>query len=249
MTTAKGKDDWRWMGTTLASPFNTGTSVLPVGSILRSSLPVDAFGRSVRLPIPNVSATFLHLAFEQTSLASELRVEIETKADALHTCPSTCIDLFQAVMSSAILAFACLESLINMLIPPDAKFEIEHKKIGTRELKTKEQLEREPTESKLATILPQLLEYETPKGKKVWQDFKMLKKHRDRIVHFKYGDQVAGVNDDHLWGIWVDEKCPDYAEIAYSMVNYIASHIEKPPLWTKQLKQSREQSPPADLEA
>jgi hypothetical protein len=242
MSNNKNNDDWRWQGTTTTAPFQSKGRVLPAGEILRLMTPLQVFGSKISLPVPNASALLFNLSSKQWAQSQELKQRMGNQADVLHQQPSLCMDFFESVMSSAVLAFACLESFSNNLIPPNAEYQERKKRKGIFRVKSKATIERwNSTEDKLGTILPKLLSFDSPKGTSIWDDFKALKATRDRIVHFKTADQSFKVDDEHLWAILVDNSCPNYPEISYSMLDFVCSKISNPPLWFKQLKKEREQ--------
>lgn len=235
-------DDWRWQGTTLAAPFRTGGRVLPAGEVVRTMLPVTLSGKDAHLPIPNVAASLFHLAREHWQAAAALRQQLSKDTDLLKTRPSDCMDLFQYVMACAVLAYGSLEAFTNLLIPNEAQW-TKRKKRGIFSVLFKPTIERESTEAKLGGALPQLLGYESPKGKQTWERFKLLKGHRDRIVHCKSEDQVPDVTAKHLWGIWIESRCPDYPLIAWEMIDYVSSRIDNSPLWVKQFAHAERMTP------
>ncbi|MBN1268448.1 MAG: hypothetical protein JXB04_02590 [Kiritimatiellae bacterium] len=240
-------DDWRWLGTTLAAPYNNGTRIRPQGEIVRIMIPVRAFDRDISLPLPSVPATFLHLTFERWSRAQHIRQQMELQADDLAKAPALIADFFESIMSSIVFAYASLEAFANLLIPADAKWTEKKKRRGIFCVRLKPTIERhESTAEKIGTILPALLSFQSPKGTTTWDQFLVLQKARDSVVHFKTDDQTPEVQTQHLWSTWIQDSCPQYPEIAYQMLNFVCSRIKEPPLWFKQLKQEREPSPSAD---
>jgi len=227
------QNEWRWQGTTLAAPLKAGVRVSPIGEIARSLIPVTAFGRSFRLPLPNISACLLNLSYTMWKDASTLRKELSNITNCLHLKPAASMNYYERIMSCTVLAFASLESFINYMVPHDAKYIKRNKKGISIEL-SKSSPERESTEIKLGDALPSLLNYDTPKGKKEWESFIKLKDHRDRILHSKTHDQVPDIKSDHLWSIWISDNCPAYPDIAWSMIEYISIRVENCPLWVKQ---------------
>ena len=242
MSNTNTNDDWRWQGTTLAAPFRSKGKILPIGEPVRVMLPTNVFGKKINLPVPNASAILFNLSSKQWEQSQELRQNMKKKADALYEQPSLSMDFFESVMSSAVLAFASLESFANQLIPPNTEYHERRKRKKVICVKSKPTIERwNSTEDKLGTILPDILSFDSPKGTTIWNDFRTLKATRDRVIHFKTEDQTPNVDDEHLWAIWANDSCPNYPEISYAMVNYVCSRIPKAPLWFKQLKKEREQ--------
>lgn len=233
------QDDWRWLGTRLTSPYLSNGKVSASDEIVRMSIPVTVSGKQISVPVPSVSACLLNLAIQQWTDAETLRIQVEKNANSISHMTSQNMDLFGDVMASAVLAYASLESFANLLIPHNAQWINPKKKRGIFAVLFKSKLERESTETKLGDALPMLLDYESPKGKKIWQRFKLLKDHRDRIVHCKSADQLPEVTDNHLWGIWIANDCPDYPDTAWKMIDYISTRIDTSPLWVHQFRSEK----------
>ncbi|MGO2306694.1 MAG: hypothetical protein ACTH5W_18535 [Providencia sp.] len=92
---------------------------------------------------------------------------------------------FESIQLAIISAYTAIESFANIAIPKNYEYHrLNSKKI--KEIYTKEQIERHiKTSEKLDKILPDILKCESPKGNKLWEDFKEIENFRNDIIHPK----------------------------------------------------------------
>jgi len=144
-------------------------------------------------------------------------------------------DYFEYCMMAVTFSFQALETFCNHTIANELKgnFSLQRRK----EVKTFTSLELErevSTEEKLAIVLPDILKMNSPKGKKVWQNFVTLKRARDATIHMKSTDQYPNqystgvVDEDTLFYQFLNHKATEFPKAAINMINYFASAKETP---------------------
>jgi hypothetical protein len=98
-------------------------------------------------------------------------------------------DMFEACMLTATFSFAALEAFSNYFIAAKMTQPYTLKRKDDAPVIPAEQVPRIASlEEKLATILPDILGVQSPKGLQVWEQFKEIKKVRDAAVHLKAAD-------------------------------------------------------------
>jgi hypothetical protein len=67
----------------------------------------------------------------------------------------------------------------------------------------------------------------SPKGTKLWDDFKNLKKLRDRIIHLKNNDITSsGPDIDTVWGILIRSQKINFPKQAHELIGHYISNQE-----------------------
>jgi hypothetical protein len=149
---------------------------------------------------PSAAAMALSVAHSAASRAMDLQAGLEYGANDVSESMGTSInvastgdlfDYFEQCMVAVTFGFQALEAYCNIVIAQKVSgtYPFSRKKGEVVDL-TAIELERQAsTEQKLAEILPTLLNIASPKGKAVWQNFKLLKEKRDATIHIKSTDQ------------------------------------------------------------
>jgi len=111
----------------------------------------------------------------------------------------TLYDYFEQCMIAATFSYQSLETYSNQVIEdnlPDTKTFVVHRKGEDRALDAAA-LQRDPsTEEKVATILPELVGKPLSKQSKLWQQFTILRRVRDSIIHLKTADHRSAAELD-----------------------------------------------------
>lgn len=103
---------------------------------------------------------------------------------------------FESIQVAIVSMYTAIESFANICIPNDFIYEKKNQK-GIKESYDKELIERYiPTSEKIDKILPIILECESPKGGKLWQDFKSLELLRNDIIHPKTNKRNKEIKED-----------------------------------------------------
>lgn len=157
---------------------------------------------------PSASALHLNVSWRAARDAVQLRDLVRWKSAAIAPGvtsrtveaaeSSQLFDYFEALMVSAIAAYASIEAFCNGAIVDKVNGPMSVKTRRGRAELDAEELERElSTEDKLKRILPGLYGCSTPAGKAVWQQFVQLRDLRDAVTHFKRRDQARTATKSH----------------------------------------------------
>jgi len=209
-----GLGDWRIQAVSrLAREFiSQEGDVYKAGSLVTLNTVTEVGKRQVlSFTTPSPPALALSIAIRAVHRAKELRKRLvfAEKAESypifhdkpelqqVITSDAALYDFFEECMVTVVFSFQALETFSNTIIAEKLKH-IYHLKRRKKVLKlSAEDLQREALiEEKLGAILPKILSTKTPRGEKVWQDFKDLKAARDTTIHMKALEAYSGVNID-----------------------------------------------------
>jgi hypothetical protein len=147
-------------------------------------------------------------------------------------------DYFELCMVTITFSFQSLETFCNWEIADKVKGTFTIRRDGVDEIFTVDEMERRlSTEEKLGSVIPKLLSIPSPKGKKVWQDFKKLKHARDSIVHFKSLDQypnrkaALAVDKDSLYFVFLNNNMTLFPIAAIKMLHHFFPNPKDVPRW------------------
>lgn len=147
-------------------------------------------------------------------------------------------DYFESCMISVTFSFQALETFCNWEIADKVKGALTVRRDKGEETIVADEIERKlSTEEKLHLILPNLLGKDSPKGKKVWENFKKLKRARDSIVHIKSIDQypnrrhLGRVDQDSLYFVFLNNKMTIFPKAAIEMIHYFYNGSDGDPRW------------------
>ncbi|MGP2591852.1 hypothetical protein [Serratia marcescens] len=103
---------------------------------------------------------------------------------------------FESIQMAIVSMYTAIESFANICIPHDYVYEKNNSK-GVKESYNKELIERYiATSEKIDKILPAILNCDSPKGKKLWEDFKELESLRNDIIHPKTTNKNKETKED-----------------------------------------------------
>jgi len=133
---------------------------------------------------------------------------------------SKLFDYFELFTTHVVFSFTALEAFANEAIPEEFEYKIEKK--GETTLLKKPDIERSVNlDEKLYSVLPQALGVATPKGKKLWQQYKLLKSMRDRIIHLKSVDRSpSGAESESVWGMMLRAHREPFCDYAHTMMGH-----------------------------
>lgn len=234
-------DDWRLQAvSTLSKPFKSPWTKheYPIGTKV-SLIAVAKYDkkRNIGLPMPNATAMFLNISNRSYNDAINIisdNSKVDLKDDKMSfTSDTDAIDFVENLCTAVIFAYNSLETFANEVIPDDYIFRIKRKDVKCIEEYNKEQIERHlNTDVKYGDVLPEIFKLKSPKGKKIWHEYKKLKNIRDRIIHLKTKDRKSsGPKDDTIWNYLLNKEFPNIAEVAKHLIDYFAAHIDKKPRW------------------
>ncbi|WP_347331714.1 hypothetical protein [Marinimicrobium locisalis] len=144
----------------------------------------------VGVAAPNEIALSLSISTKAKKNANILRDSIKKRAkNADHSLFDTDVksayDFLEEIQKSIVFGYKAVESFCNASIPDDYVYEKSNSK-GIIELYGKPQIERWiNTSEKVSSILPCILNVESPTREKFWSDFKNLERLRNDIIHSK----------------------------------------------------------------
>jgi hypothetical protein len=196
--------------------FNTGLALLVKTEKLGKRDQVD-FG------LPSSSALFLSAArrsFLQIKDIDPSLMFYEWQYGRIPINHSKLFDYFEAFASHVVFSFTALEAFANESIPTD--FEYQSEKKCKSIVLAKPDIERNINlDEKLHLVLPRALGVTTPKGKKSWQQYKLLKGMRDRIIHLKTIDRTpSGPEKESVWGIMLRAHGEPFCDYAHAMMGH-----------------------------
>lgn len=146
-------------------------------------------------------------------------------------------DFFEQCMISVTFSFQALEVYANHTIARHARDAMEVKRGKNTVLLDPSELERQlSTEEKLGSVLPRIRDVATPKGKAVWDKFRVLKDTRDATIHLKSRDtrNAKESGKEHLFFQFLNVDPSTFPKAAAEMVR----HFEKGrvPRWLSALE-------------
>ncbi len=207
-----------------------GTGDQPIGFITPSSIALVlniAMGASIQS-----TNLFQQIIFEDVSTPEG------SGKSVLYKNIGPLFDYFESCMTTITFSYQALETFCNWEIADKVKgaFTIRRDKVD--ETFTADEIERRlSTEEKLQLIIPKLFVAPTPKGSKVWQDFKKLKHARDSIVHLKSSDQYPNrksattVDKDSLYFVFLNNKMTLFPKASITMIQHFYPNSKDVPRW------------------
>lgn len=240
-----GLGDWRIAKATRlgqdVSSASRGTPAHKAGApVYLSTLTRASNGELVGFVAPSVASLALNLASRAAERATVLRQGLSYVAtvsphgasrSVAHKDTPNLFELFESCMACITFSFQALEAFCNDSIasrsrrafPVKRKNEIVH-------LDPNELQRMTSTEFKLGDVLPDLFKVPTPKGGKVWQEFKEMKVTRDSVLHMKAKDQYMGVDieDPTLLFRFLDRGVRDYPVLSHRIMKYFFANDREP---------------------
>jgi hypothetical protein len=145
-------------------------------------------------------------------------------------------DFFEYCMSAAIFSFHAIEAFANWEIGRRVKDPlnviIDKKEIEMSAYEIQRELS---TADKIDKVLPNVFNLSSPKGTKVWQDFKKLKIVRDSTVHLKLSkEQIdSSMDRESLFFDFLNSPTDQFPRYAYNVISYFLSNAYKPRWFNK----------------
>lgn len=227
--------DWRINNLTwTTAPFTPPGSSIPVpaGAAVKQAAIIHYGEERIGITIPSATALLLNLSQTCYLQAEQLISKcISSKNEFGHLSEIDVFAFYEQMMASIVFAHTSLESFVNEEIPDNYIHKVADKK-GTQDY-DKEQIERHLNlDTKLGDILPAVLQVESPKGKKLWSDFKELKRIRDRVIHMKTKDrEFQGEDKNSIWNVILCKPLPKTYETAKNLIDYFLNARNQKPRW------------------
>lgn len=200
------------------------------GTGLSSLASTERLGkRTVSFGLPSGPALFLHLArcaFSDVKLQDPARLFDHHPQGWWPEDHRPLFDFFERSMAHIVFSFTAVEAFANEVIPRDFRHCV--KRDGKDDLMAKADIERRVNlDEKLHVILPAALSVASPKGKKVWEKYRALKKIRDRLVHLKSIDlKPSGPNVETIWGTMLKTHGHAWCDDAHAVIGYFKPAVE-----------------------
>jgi len=240
-------DDWRLKTTTRLSddwtcPW-TG-QLVPKGSrVTVSSVIQLSKKKQLTIPLPNATALLLDSSANAFAAASAIRTS--NSIDKPHAyqvsfqSDKEAFDYLERMIEAIVLAFTALEAFVNETIPENFEYVHNDRSDIILEIKNKPNIERYVSiDEKLTSVMPEILKCTSPKGSRSWQDYRQLKKTRDRIIHMKTEDcKSSGPELDTVWKALFLVPAPHLTIKA--MINHFAKKMPTKPAWLLRFPHSR----------
>ncbi len=238
--------DWRIAAATRLSA--DVPSAYPGGPSHKAGTPVyqcshiEKDGGYLGFTIPSAPAMALNLAVASSERAKKILSQIEF--DEVATPDGTgksvsgshienLYDFFEQCMIAATFSYQAIEAYCNHVIITKLKEPLVVKRRNKKVSMSPKEVERNlSTSEKLSNILPKLVGVPTPKGKKVWEPYKILQSARDSTIHLKIHDQYATYNDA-LFVRFLDGEAVAYPAASIGMFRHFMREDE--PRWLKAL--------------
>lgn len=180
------------------------------------------------------SAPALYLSLARNAHNSRIAIDIDgcffSHPDPQGTWPEDhqlLFDFFELFIAEVIFSFTAIEAFANESIPSEFIYSWKNSKV-VKQLARVEIERCVPLDEKLKKVLPQANKVKSPAGTKAWQGFKDLKSIRDRVVHMKSIDRrSSGPECQTIWGLMIEKKEKNFAEIAYQVIGSYPELISK----------------------
>ena len=129
-------------------------------------------------------------------------------------------DYFESIQSCVIMIYSAVEALCNIAIPEDFTLTKKNNK-GITEIWDKASIEKwTATEEKAGKIIPEILNFASPKNMPFWENFKKLKDIRDKIIHQKQSVVAANEIESAFLSTLINETIFAKIKAGFDLVQY-----------------------------
>lgn len=232
-------DDWRLHATARmaedwVSPW-TG-QLVPKGSRITVSSVVQLTKKKhLTIPLPNATALLLNSSANAFAAARLIRnssnIDNPARSEVAFNSDKEAFDYIERMIEAVVLAFTALEAFVNESIPEDFVYARYAQSEIILEATNKTNIERYLSiDEKLTSVLPEVLKCSSPKGSRSWQEYRQLKKTRDRLIHMKTEDRKSsGAEVDTVWKALFITPAPHLTVKA--IIDYFARKMATKPGW------------------
>jgi len=229
-------EDWRLYLVTEVKDVSAGAKIdFKPGDIVKACAHLNTDGREAYIHLPSAGALCLEISQHAFERAVAKRLQEILPIGFNKAGEATLFQFLEEMMVSVVFAFTALEAFANEEIPDS--YMHTGKSRGLFVARGKATIEREVSlDIKLGEIIPEALKIPTPKGKSVWEDYKLLKSLRDRLVHIKSPDQRALADDpESVWALLCKYDGESFARRAKSIMNYYYIAKGAVPRWFRKI--------------
>ena len=199
----------------------------------------DSRGDCVGFTTPSPTALALSIAASAGKRAVDLRATLVLRdvptpygsgRMVAHENLPHLFNYFEQCMITVSFSFQALETFCNDIIANKVGGTFQLARRGKPAEVSPDELQRiAATEEKLATVLPAVLGLKSPKGRKVWQDFKELKRVRDTTTHLKsYEALNRDIDEESLFYQFFRLDVDKFPRSALSMMEYFVVPGQEP---------------------
>ena len=173
---------------------------------------------------PSAPALYLNQSFSFLKRSRDIFPAIKLNiSNSVNHKNTLLFDYFELMMGSIIFAFMAIDSFANDEVPDDYQYLRISSKGGKSKKLGKDDIERRiPLDDKLDLILPEILQKDSPKGTKNWEDYIALKLLRHDIVHLKSLDRISSnpkeMYPESIWAKLLSPTQLDYGLVAKNMI-------------------------------
>jgi hypothetical protein len=182
-------------------------------------------GNVVSFGLPFGPALFLHLAhraFTKLKGVEPLTLFDRHSQGIWPDDQGPLFDFFEDFIAHVTFVYTAIEAFANEVLPRDFRYTFKLKKTGEERIYDKHEIERNVNlDEKLHLVLPPIVGVASPKGTRVWERYKTIKKLRDRIIHLKSVDQRrSGPEDQTIWGSMLRLYKEPFCDHAHAMLGH-----------------------------
>jgi hypothetical protein len=160
--------------------------------------------RIVSFGLPSGPALFLHLAHHAYSKIRDidpLSLFDEHPQGIWPDNQKALFDFLEELISHVVFSFTALEAFANEVIPDKFTYTFVVERTGEKRTYGKDEIERRINlDEKLGIVLPKVFALTSPKGGSLWENYKTIKKARDRVIHLKSVDKRTSGPEDETFG-------------------------------------------------
>jgi len=197
-----------------------------VGTGLGSIATAELLAKKVvSFGLPSGPGLFLHLAHQAYSRIKDidpLSLFDEHPQGIWPDNQGALFDYLEESISHVVFSFTALEAFANEVIPEGFTYTFTVNRTGETRTYVKDEIERRVNlDEKLGIVLPEIFSWKTPKGGPHWENYKTIKKTRDRLIHLKSVDKRAsGTEDETIWGTLLRVHNKPFCDHAHAMIGY-----------------------------
>jgi hypothetical protein len=195
------------------------------------------------IPLPNPSAIYLSLALNAKKAGEALMIELEkilVNEDIAILPKEKETEFFNSIgllISCIIFSYTGIEAFANASIPDEFQFQKNRQDKRCTEIFSKEQIEKNINlDTKLDEVLPIIYKLKSPKGTRIWNNYKWLESMRDRFIHLKSSDWTTPLDKTNIrnviWTKILSKEVLLAPNYAYDIIKYF--YIGNEPRWLRQ---------------
>lgn len=222
----------------IAPAYQGGPSHKAGSAICLTTVTKNSRGDLIHYITPSPTALALSIAIKASKKAIKLHQTIDfvdiPSPDGLAKMiknNSLLFDYFECFMVVVTFSLQALEIFCNDMIAKKLKGKYRLQRENKVLKLSADKLQRKASiEEKLATILPEILEVNSPKHKKVWENFKELKRIRNTTIHLKAHESYTNkIDEETLFYEFFMAEADKFPRFALEMIEFFTDSKEVSP--------------------